>query len=776
MSQTDIFRRCDYRPRARDDIKYTQKGNLIALRKRAIKLEKEGNLRDAARIFDELTQSLPRSALAWFDKGVCLGLIGDHNAEIHCYTKATGIDRNFVEAWYNKAETLAQLNKSKAAIECYNSVTKIRPRHYEAWNNLGGIYYDLGQYRLALRLYNKALKINPRHFRAWSNKGLALDALRRLEDALSCFDRALAIQPKDGRIWYNKGITLGDLRRDSEALKCFDKSLAIDASYHKAWYSKSVILSRIGMHDKSASCLERVLEIVPDFPEAWYNKGIGLLNSGEYHLAISNFIKAQELFTNQGKKSHAKLSGSMELVARNGSKLTPIVKRIDERFEKMLRSSSLAELSKTCSKLSADLSRKTEILERHEIPLRVKDALLIKSTCIGFLSQALKGKPVNSTEILAAKKMVLAGNRLKPDTANIVLINIDVMQIFCRQMLQYKSVKHVPKPESGWLLQLIGITYPLGAELTSKLTGHYDERPLETVSSESKIELKWIKVGQKNKDCIRVCLAQLDFALTDTFPYRMQSEREVHSKIVSALDIALKEKVDILCFPELSFTQEWVDEIKNRCGDMIVVCGSYYDDNGRNVCGIVANSDAYFYAKCHPSIFEKTNGRGMTCGNKIYLFQTRIGRVGVFNCIDLEYELHRVEKLGLDLVINIRCDPDKDHNFQKKVDVSFMRPDGSRSNTFMAHVNCLKAEYGASVGGGGTTIFGDEHKARIEKYKQDGLRRKDQLTYKLFEARGEMLLLADLNIAGQGERSKSGHWYLWKNRKWKKLKQKGIWL
>ena len=250
----------------------------------------------------------------------------------------------------------------------------------------------------------------------------------------------------------------------------------------------------------------------------------------------------------------------------------------------------------------------------------------------------------------------------------------------------------------------------------------------------------------------------------------------VKRKVFDALDIARKDSANIVCFPELSFAKEWIEEIKKRYRNVMIVCGSFYDDSNRNVCKIILDGAEYDYAKCYPSIFEEEDGTGMRCGDRIFVFQTKWGRIAVLNCIDFDKEYVTVASQDLDLVVNIRYDLDSEHGFQRRADICVDRPDGSRSSTFMLQVNAKRIEYDDSVGGEGTVIIGYEHKYRLARYKQDGLRPKDDVRYKIYQARREMLLMADLNISETTRRrTKTGNWYIYDTGSWKKLKDKRIW-
>jgi len=113
----------------------------------------------------------------------------------------------------------------------------------------------------------------------------------------------------------------------------------------------------------------------------------------------------------------------------------------------------------------------------------------------------------------------------------------------------------------------------------------------------------------------------------------------------------------VICFPELSFVKEWVEEIKNQYKDMIIIGGSYYDED-YNVCPILQMGHTSIppYRKVFPSPFEDPEKleRGMKSGNILYIFQTKCGKFSVLTCIDYTRLIYRIldEDENVDFIIN----------------------------------------------------------------------------------------------------------------------------
>jgi hypothetical protein len=289
-----------------------------------------------------------------------------------------------------------------------------------------------------------------------------------------------------------------------------------------------------------------------------------------------------------------------------------------------------------------------------------------------------------------------------------------------------------------------------------------------------KPEIKEKHIADTLKEWIKVCLVQLDYSLTERFPYTLKEDDkiDVKNKIFEAMKIANEEGADIVCFPEHSFAKEWVEEIKNQCKDMVVICGSFYDA-GYNICPIIIDEKDWYYKKCHPSpVFEED---GMKQGTEILVFQTKCGKISVLTCIDFDYEHNGVYEHDVNIILNPRCDIDRDYTFQK-IDRDIDLPDGSNAPAFILQVNAARVEWGEDKGGGGTCIIGYEKRQRLERYKREGLRPEDGIKYKICQAKGEMMIIAELNITPTTgkKRVKMSEWYKYDGKYWKKS-SRNVW-
>lgn len=226
-----------------------------------------------------------------------------------------------------------------------------------------------------------------------------------------------------------------------------------------------------------------------------------------------------------------------------------------------------------------------------------------------------------------------------------------------------------------------------------------------------------IELSIKN-NYIRICLIQLDFTLTKKFPYELKEKSLVKRKIMGALEIAQKDAVNIVCLPELSISEEFIEDIK-KFKDMIVIAGSYYRDNF-NICPVIANNNVYFVYKINPSPYfeSEIGGKGMMPGNELKIFTAKDFRFTVLICLDYLKESDRfyaISDKGKKYV-NFIFNPSYNPNVGR-----FQRRANSDCENY--HIDLIQTnakEYG------GTCIIGVEHKNLVDRSINEGYREKDE--------------------------------------------------
>lgn len=322
---------------------------------------------------------------------------------------------------------------------------------------------------------------------------------------------------------------------------------------------------------------------------------------------------------------------------------------------------------------------------------------------------------------------------------------------FISALKRYKSFEEISKEAEKQLLLALKTSYMLDGKLTEEIAGKFKGEPYIAKpmsgkeDKDPKIIYKYI--ADTKREWVRFCLVQLDFFIekkcpSEEYGYVLNKKDEIKNKVFEALEIASKNKADVICFPELSVSKEWAEEIKNCYNDMIIIGGSYYDE-GNNVCPIIIDG-IYIdppYKKHCPSPEENpdTTGRGMRSGNILYIIQTKCGMFSVLTCIDYGDQSYRICR-HKDKIVDFIINPCYDRNifrFQHRCNSGC-----EDYNVSVIQVNKApdKSRYG------GSCIIGKEHEDILNKLEGDGFKPKDDIKYKLCQLDGEIMIIAKLNI------------------------------
>lgn len=243
-----------------------------------------------------------------------------------------------------------------------------------------------------------------------------------------------------------------------------------------------------------------------------------------------------------------------------------------------------------------------------------------------------------------------------------------------------------------------------------------------------------INISDIQKEIVKVAAIQLSFELTQ-FPQSIVNKEKCKEKIISALDIAKDEGVNIACLPELCMSGEWISYIKDRYPEMIIIGGSYYKENF-NKCPIIMEEleENYYQLKKTPSRFEdpEITGHGMKSGDEIFKYSTQFGTFSVLICRDF---------MNYAKICN-----DIDFIFCPAFNPANGRFQSLASNHVADNPSYIIISNTANYGG--TSIFGQLHRDFFKHLVINKCKKKEDTSYKLCELEEgvEGLIIADFNL------------------------------
>ena len=183
------------------------------------------NTSQAVELISKAIEINPDNAAAYYNRGVALRDLNQHQAAIDSYDRAIAIKPDFAEACFNRGNALRDLKRYQAAIDSYDRAIAIKPDYAEPWNSRGNALRDLKQYQAAIDSYDKALSLKPgyaylygirlntkMYLCDWSDTdnqiAELLEKIRRNEKAVPSFSllaltSSPALQRQAAEIWAN---------------------------------------------------------------------------------------------------------------------------------------------------------------------------------------------------------------------------------------------------------------------------------------------------------------------------------------------------------------------------------------------------------------------------------------------------------------------------------------------------------------------------------------------------------------------------------------------
>ena len=253
-------------------------------------------------------------------------------------------------------------------------------------------------------------------------------------------------------------------------------------------------------------------------------------------------------------------------------------------------------------------------------------------------------------------------------------------------------------------------------------------------------KIQTVPISETKQEIVRIAVVQTCFELTESFPFVLKNKDEVKTKVFLALDISEQDGANIVCLPELCLCEEWVGEIKKKYSNMIVIGGSFYEDN-KNICPIIMKSgtDIPYQPKITPSPFEdRIMGQMMIPGDRIYKYETRFGKFVILICMDFDDLAHYFRETDIDMIF---C-PAFNHANERFHNEAHSHVERTPSYILIANTGLH----------GGTSIFGQLNNKYFGGLVDGGCKKHRDSTYKLCEVEEgqEEVIIADFNLDQKG--------------------------
>ncbi|HEY6897986.1 MAG TPA: tetratricopeptide repeat protein [Rhodocyclaceae bacterium] len=214
---------------------------------KAVELQNQGEIAQAATLFNEVLQSDPQNVAAIYSlAGIALNA-GNPAAALRLAEQGAALAPGFAQMKFISGAALQALGRKEEALQAYDEALKQQPDAVNALINSGVLLRDLLRHSEALERFNRALTFDPNSTSALGNCGILLSEFKQTELAITMFERLLTLDPN-----YDYGL----------GLLCFEQMHICD------WRNLAALTERIveGIRAGRRSCKTLALMAISDSP------------------------------------------------------------------------------------------------------------------------------------------------------------------------------------------------------------------------------------------------------------------------------------------------------------------------------------------------------------------------------------------------------------------------------------------------------------------------------------------------------------------------------
>ncbi|MGE0886217.1 MAG: tetratricopeptide repeat protein [Blastocatellales bacterium] len=195
---------------------------------------------------------------------------------------------DYMEAHANLGVVLARLGKYEEAVASYEAALKLSPHMAPLLFNLGVAHYRVGKFAKAIECFDKLLQQKPDFVQARQLYGLSLSALGRDEEVLRQLEPTLDAAPPDPAVLYSLGLAY--LRLGKPGLRAtLERLAAIPAGLPALHLLQGQAFLRDRDYDRALEELQAAAKLNADLPRLYFSLGLSHFMLGQNNEAIAAF-------------------------------------------------------------------------------------------------------------------------------------------------------------------------------------------------------------------------------------------------------------------------------------------------------------------------------------------------------------------------------------------------------------------------------------------------------------------------------------------------------
>jgi tetratricopeptide (TPR) repeat protein len=191
-------------------------------------LEATGDLREAAKQWEQVSQLIPQHHLAYFQSGRLQARLGNLETAGPLLTHALTLRPDLAEGWLELGDLHALQKEPELALKDYERERRLAPQDYRIYYRIGKALSTLHRQNEAIGQYVHALQLNPRYWEARYALGEELAFAGQVAAARREFERVIGLHPGFAMAHLNLGVAMFQQGQLEDALREFEETISLD--------------------------------------------------------------------------------------------------------------------------------------------------------------------------------------------------------------------------------------------------------------------------------------------------------------------------------------------------------------------------------------------------------------------------------------------------------------------------------------------------------------------------------------------------------------------
>lgn len=207
-------------------------------------VEISGKYQKSVRFHQQLINTNPYSAYAWFNLGHAHYCLESYVDAAECFEYAFLIDREFVNAYMECADTYIHIQQYQKAMSCLSDLEEVYVFDSQAYTKIGVCCFYLKDDAQALDALNKAILLDFTNDTAYYYLALLKYRTNQLEESISMFQQAIVINDKLEEYYVGYALALEAAGYVVEAKQTFIKATETAPETKDIWIAYLQFLLR----------------------------------------------------------------------------------------------------------------------------------------------------------------------------------------------------------------------------------------------------------------------------------------------------------------------------------------------------------------------------------------------------------------------------------------------------------------------------------------------------------------------------------------------------